>query len=117
MKNGKWLIALLALACAVGIAAHLRMPRSTQLWRMASSAAHERRNERMEANLPQGTVDVNHGSLQELDELYSVGSTLAQAIVDERETNGQFSYPEDLINVKGIGEKTLEKMREQIYLP
>jgi competence ComEA-like helix-hairpin-helix protein len=46
-----------------------------------------------------------HHSAEELQALYGIGPSLAQTIVEERETNGAFHYPEDLLNVKGIGEK------------
>ena len=49
--------------------------------------------------------------------LTGVGPSLAQEIITERERNGDFHYPEDLTNVKGIGAKKLEKMREQLLLP
>ena len=113
----KAMIALLA-ALAVGLLmAHLRMPHGTQHWQLNASAARERSKERLETVFPQGEVDVNNATVQELDTLFGVGPALAQAIVDEREQNGAFHYPEDLLNVKGIGEKSLEKMREQLMLP
>lgn len=46
-----------------------------------------------------------------------VGEVIAQRIIEEREENGPFYYPEDLMNVKGIGEKTLEKLLSHIRLP
>ena len=116
-NRNKALIAALAAAAVLLAAAHLRLPHSAQVWRTESSAAAARTGERMEIAMPQGDVAVNRATLQELDTLESVGPALAQRIVDERETNGDFHYPEDLISVKGIGEKTLEKMREQLALP
>ena len=53
----------------------------------------------------------------ELDTLPGVGEVIAQRIIEEREQNGPFYYPEDLMNVKGIGEKTLEKLLPHIRLP
>ena len=53
----------------------------------------------------------------ELDTLPGVGEVIAQRIIEEREENGPFYYPEDLMNVKGIGEKTLEKLLSHIRLP
>lgn len=61
-------------------------------------------------SLPQGTVDMNHSNLTQLTTLPNIGPKLAQAIIDERETNGPFFYPEDLLAVRGIGEKTLAKI-------
>ena len=54
-----------------------------------------------------GWVSVNHGTVEELAELPGIGETLAQAIIDEREARGLFRYPEDLVSVRGIGEKKL----------
>ena len=68
-------------------------------------------------SLPEGPVAVNTADADELDTLPGVGEVIAQRIIEERETNGPFSYPEDLMNVKGIGEKTLEKLLPHIRLP
>ena len=116
MRN-KALIAALALAAAVLISLHLRMPHGTQVWQMAESEALARNSEKMPVAMPQGVVDVNNATAEELTALTGVGPSLAQEIIAEREMNGDFHYPEDLINVKGIGEKTLEKMRDQLRLP
>ena len=67
--------------------------------------------------MPHGTVQVNHASPAELDQLPGVGPALAQEIIAEREKNGFFHYPEDLVSVRGIGPKTQESMREQLRLP
>jgi len=116
MKN-KLLIAVLAGLAALLAAVHLHMPYSTQVWRMEASGAAARSGETMNVSMPCGEVDVNRASVEELDALTGVGPTLAQEIIAERKRNEDFHYPEDLINVKGIGEKTLERMREQLRLP
>ena len=61
-------------------------------------------------SLPQGTVSVNFGDAEELMSLPGVGETLAGLIIDEREENGLFFLPEDLLAVKGIGETKLSRM-------
>ncbi len=116
MKN-KLLIALLAAAAAALVISHLRLPYAVQSWRMAESAAAARAGEGITYAAPQGDVDVNSADAEALQALYGVGPALAQEIVAEREANGLYHYPEDLLNVKGIGEKTLEKMWEQLKLP
>ncbi|MBR6028078.1 MAG: helix-hairpin-helix domain-containing protein [Clostridia bacterium] len=63
-------------------------------------------------SLPSGTIAVNTADLYELTELPGVGETIAQAIIDEREANGPFRMPEDLLSVKGIGIKKLEGFRD-----
>ena len=61
-----------------------------------------------------GRVDVNTAGLDELMALPGIGPARAQAILDDREANGPFRYPEDLIRVKGIGEGVLEGILDRI---
>lgn len=62
-------------------------------------------------------VNVNNASAEELaDALDGVGLSRAAAIVDYRNQNGPFKASEDLRNVKGIGNSTLEKNRDNILL-
>ena len=66
--------------------------------------------------LPKGTISINRADPEELTELYGIGETLAAMIVDEREKNGPYRYPEDLTDVKGIGIRKVEGLRESINL-
>ena len=54
-------------------------------------------------------IDINSANEEELDNLYGVGPVTAKKIVDVR----PFSSVEDLTKVNGIGEKTLEKIKDQ----
>jgi competence protein ComEA len=64
-----------------------------------------------------GPVDINRADAATLaKELEGIGSSRAQAIVQYREKNGPFKKADDLLNVKGIGDKVLEQNRTNIRL-
>ncbi|ADU29838.1 helix-hairpin-helix domain-containing protein [Evansella cellulosilytica] len=64
-----------------------------------------------------GKVRINIASEGELTELPGIGPAKAKAIIHFREENGHFQKIEDVVNVPGIGEKTLENIREYIRVP
>ena len=62
----------------------------------------------------EGRVDINTAGLEELMTLPGIGEVRARAILDDREQNGPFRYPEELTRVKGIGEGILAGLLDQI---
>lgn len=58
-----------------------------------------------------GPINLNAATAEELDALPGVGEATARAIVEDREANGPFTTPEDLMRVSGIGEKKFERIR------
>ena len=61
-----------------------------------------------------GKININTASLEALMSLTGIGEVKAQAIIDYRNEKGPFRSIEELVNVSGIGEKTLDKIRDQI---
>jgi competence protein ComEA len=59
-------------------------------------------------------IDINTASVAELTALPGVGDALAKRIVEYREKQGPFTAPEQLMNVRGIGEKSFEKLRDRL---
>ena len=61
-------------------------------------------------------ISINTGSREQLDTIPGIGPVTAENIIAYRNENGFFQSLEDLVRVKGIGEKTLRKLREFICL-
>lgn len=61
-------------------------------------------------------VNLNTATSEELQTLNGVGPATAEKILDYRNANGGFKKIEDLKNVSGIGDKTFEKLKEQIMV-
>jgi competence protein ComEA len=61
-----------------------------------------------------GLINVNTATATELEELPGVGEVIAQAIVDYRTENGPFTTVDQLIDVSGIGDATLENIRDLV---
>ena len=62
-------------------------------------------------------VNINSANAEELAEaLKGVGMSKAEAIVSYRSENGQFKHVDELVNVKGIGIRTVDINREYILL-
>jgi competence protein ComEA len=61
-----------------------------------------------------GLVNVNTATAIDLETLPGVGEVIAQAIIDYRTQNGPFSSVDQLLDVTGIGDATLENIRELV---
>ncbi len=59
----------------------------------------------------QADIDINKATADELTSVTGIGRVLAERIVEFREANGPYGSVDDLLNVKGIGEKLLAKIR------
>ncbi len=59
-------------------------------------------------------VDVNTATAEELQQVKGIGPKKAEEIVKHRTVNGPFKSVDDLANVKGIGEATVKKIKDQI---
>lgn len=61
-----------------------------------------------------GKVNVNRATEEELQTLTGIGPAKAAAIIRDREENGPFKSVDDLTRVSGIGEKTLDNLRDDV---
>ena len=115
MVSRRKVIILMVLACGV-----LAALAALSGWKMPESRSYASscREASVVENvpLPDGSVDINRGDKEELMRLPGIGPVLAQAIIDLREQGTIFYYPEDLLAVRGIGEKMLADFRDMLKL-
>lgn len=66
--------------------------------------------------LPDGRVVLNAASEEELQKLPRVGASRARSIAALRQKLGRFRTPRDLLRIKGIGPRTLQKLQPHMVL-
>jgi competence protein ComEA len=67
-----------------------------------------------QTNPPKGKVNINTATQADLESLPRIGPKVAQRIIDYRSQNGNFKKVEDLMKVKGIGEKIFAQIKDMI---
>ena len=67
-------------------------------------------------NDDQAKININQADLSQLQQLSGIGAKKAQAIIDYRTENGDFKSIDELGKVNGIGEKTVEKLKNSITI-
>jgi comEA protein len=61
-------------------------------------------------------ININTASLEELQKLPRIGPKIAQRVIDYRKANGDFKKIEEIMKVKGIGEKTFNRLKDMIIV-
>jgi competence protein ComEA len=59
-------------------------------------------------------VNINTATAAQLEALPGIGARTAQLIIEHRQKNGGFKKIEELMNIKGIGEKSFLKLKPMI---
>ncbi len=67
-------------------------------------------------NIALAAVNINTADKDTLATLPGVGDVKAEAIVQYRKDHGEFKNAQDLVNVKGIGPKTIKKFAKDITI-
>jgi competence protein ComEA len=67
-----------------------------------------------QTNPPKAKVNINTATQAELESLPRIGPKVAQRIIDYRTQNGNFKKVEDIMKVKGIGEKIFAQIKDLI---
>ena len=68
------------------------------------------------AAAPAGVVNVNTATVEQLELLPRIGPSVAARIVEHRDSNGKFASLEDLMLVRGIGERTFDLLKPYVSL-
>jgi len=63
---------------------------------------------------PAHPININAATAAELQQVPGIGPSTAQKILDTRKSYGAFKSVDDLLAVKGLGKKRLEKMRKYL---
>lgn len=61
-------------------------------------------------------IDINSATAKEFERLHGIGPQIAGRIVAYREKNGAFKRVDDITKVRGIGPKTLERLRPHLTM-
>ncbi len=97
MKNLK---TLLVLSLVLGLLVIFSLPAYSQQGKSTQSTVKK--------------ININTASAQELTTLPRIGPKKASAIIEYRNKNGKFQRIEDIMKVKGIGEKTFLRLKDLI---
>lgn len=62
-----------------------------------------------------GKVNINTDSKEQLMTLHNIGDVVADRIIEYRKAH-PFNSPEDIMKVKGVGQKTFESNKERIVV-
>jgi competence protein ComEA len=61
-------------------------------------------------------VNINTATAEQLQTLPGIGPSLAKTIIDHRTKSGKFNKVEELLNVKGVGEKKFQKIKDRLVV-
>ncbi len=61
-----------------------------------------------------GHIDINAATVQDLEKLEGIGKSLAERIIAYRDSKGRLASSDELKNVKGIGDKLFDKIKDRI---
>jgi len=95
------ILMVVLLILGVGIAAHAEQRASAQTASAAKASAS-------------GPLNLNTATVAQLEALPGIGKSVAERILEYREKSGGFKKVEDLMNVRGIGEKSFLKLKPLI---
>jgi competence protein ComEA len=100
---------LLATVAALGVAALISLPALAVSLQSQSPAAA--------AEPSKPLINLNTATIEQLETLPGIGRKVAERIIEYRTKSGSFKRIEELMNVKGIGEKSFLKLKPLVVVP
>jgi comEA protein len=94
----------------------LQQQKSDEIRRAADSLLLKKENAPKNDIKPGKKININNAYEADLMMLPGIGEVIADRIIDYREKNNGFKSAEELMKVKGIGEKKFEKIRDYIII-
>ena len=64
-----------------------------------------------------GLIDLNTATIEQLQQLDGIGPVRGQAIIDYRRLHGPIERVDDLLDIRGIGENTVDGIRGLVVQP
>ncbi len=106
------LFSIATVACLVTV---MPAPAWAAQQKPGAPAAQKKAAARSSAKAPvSGTININTASATELQTLPGIGARTAALIVEYRQKNGPFRKIEELMNVRGVGEKSFLKLKSNL---
>lgn len=91
---------------------HIHVPTKDIHFREIAAPSNEKNSS--SNNFSDDLIDINTADEKELQQIKGIGPALAGRIIEYRESHGAFKSIDEIKKVRGIGEKTFEKMQDQI---
>lgn len=93
---------------------HYIIPKMGEVVKDNNSQAIKEGNINQDESSKASQININIATIEELDTLPGVGEATANKIVNHRSEKGDFKSVEEIKNVKGIGDKKFEDMKDLI---
>jgi len=100
-----------AMLMTLALLAVAALPSAAQQQKATGSNGSSRSSAAKPSATPSSPVNINTATQTQIETLPGIGPKVAQRIIEYRQKNGQFKKVEDLMNVKGIGEKSFLKLK------
>lgn len=95
-----------------------QLTRANEISALADSLGilYEKNSTELKSIKPGAKININTAFAADLAMLPGIGDVMAERIIEFRDQNGRFKKPEDIMKVKGIGDKKFEKIKDFVVV-